>query len=173
MKHTNTGFVTLFIFAISIFAADVPRVVNYQGKLFDGDGPASGAYNIGYKLYTVETGGTACWEQTAHSVTVTDGLFSDTLGTHIDITLSANEILWLAVIVNGTELSPRERLWAAPYALTVPNKAITSEKLADGTSAGQVLEWSGTTWQLAPNESNGELKSSSVSYKLYKPYHSW
>ncbi|MCD6595440.1 hypothetical protein J7L68_07180 [bacterium] len=161
-------FITMFL-----FAADVSRVINYQGKLFDGDGPASGSYNIGYKLYTVETGGTACWEQTAHSITVTNGLFSDTLGVHIDITLSANEVLWLAIVIEGTELSPRERLWAAPYALTVPNKAITSEKLADGTSAGQVLEWSGTTWQLAPNESNGELKSSSSNLKLFRPYHSW
>ena len=100
-------------------------------------------------------------------------MFSDTLGLEIDTTLSSYAAVYLAVIVYDVELSPREQLLSVSYALTVANKSITPTKLSDGTSAGQVLEWNGTIWQLKPNESNGELKAASSSYQFYKPYHSW
>ena len=47
-------FLIILSFAFSIvFSVDVPRTVNYQGKLFDSGsgGPVSGMRAIGYRLY--------------------------------------------------------------------------------------------------------------------------
>ena len=185
-----TLFILLSVFLTStsiLFAADVPKAINYQGKLFYDGGPADGYYDFIITLFDASTDGTARWTKTfntAPGIYVDNGLFTLTLSdddesVNIYDVLTQYENLYIEVRVQPhsgsgyTTLSPREKLLVAPWALTVPNKAITPAKLSDGTSAGQVLEWNGTVWELKPNESNGELKSESGSYKLYRPYHSW
>ncbi|RKZ25799.1 hypothetical protein DRQ26_05350, partial [bacterium] len=152
-------FFVFFLSALS-FSADIPRVINYQGKLFESGGPVSGTKNIGYRLYDAASGGTLRWEQSAHSVTITDGLFSDTLGLRIDTTLVKYSSLWLAVVVEGTELA-RERLWASPWALTVADGAISTDKLADGTASGQILQYDGSSWQLVDGSSLSNVQDGS------------
>ncbi|MCD6531120.1 hypothetical protein J7K99_01585 [bacterium] len=114
---------------------DIPRLINYQGKLFLGGIPLTDTVDIKYSLYDSPAGGTLLWEQNSNSVPVMNGLFSDTLGLRIDTVIAAHTDLWLEVSVNGVVLSPRERFYPAPFALTVADSAITDRKIRWGNSA--------------------------------------
>ncbi|MCD6594110.1 hypothetical protein J7L68_00315, partial [bacterium] len=99
--------------------AQIPQEISFQGRLADVSGvPVSdGSYSVTFRIYTAETGGTAVWSET-QIVATSNGLFSTMLGsvtpfgTSVDFTIS----LWLSVEVGGTELTPRYKLGASPYA---------------------------------------------------------
>ncbi len=104
--------------------APAPPVITYQGRLLDpttGQPKPDGSYMILFGLYSVETGGTAMWEE-KQSVQVSNGLLSVTLGNQtgnsIDPAMFDGYPRWLSVIVSGDgELLPRIRVASAPYAM--------------------------------------------------------
>lgn len=57
--------------------ADVPNVVNYQGRLTDASGNpiASGPYQIKFKVYGSASGDDSLWSSGYQTVQVTEGLF--------------------------------------------------------------------------------------------------
>ena len=132
--------VLIAVLAEMLMAADVPRVINYQGKLFFNGTPVDTTVNIKYTLFNTPTGGTPLWEQNSDSVNVKEGLFSDTLGLRIDTVIARYQELWLEISVNGVALTPRERLYAAPYAITVADSAINDQKILWGDSTGVAAE---------------------------------
>ncbi len=122
----------IYTFCIAImvsllFAQSVPRVMNYQGKLFYSDGPAQGSYYFQYDLDDDTLSEPDYrWRQEpatdVDSIVVDFGLFSDTLGLWIDTTLAAYSVLYLRVSVKKNYLDSwtylgSERLLSAPYAL--------------------------------------------------------
>ena len=170
-----------------LIAADVPKVINYQGKLFFNGSPVDTVVSIKYTLFDVPTGGTPLWEQNSTSVPVTQGLFSDTLGLRIDTVIATHTDLYLEISVNGVTLSPREKLCSAPFAITVADSAITENKIRWGNDAGEVNAedipvvpresyYESTTVQNALDEiskkaiETGIPACSSHSYKLFTNY---
>ncbi len=112
-------------------ANSVPKVLNYQARLTDSGGVQvpNGALNVkfvfydgaGNCLYTVK--GT-CGTPTAKSVTVTGGVFSTLLGNAADSDneipdgLFDNNVVLLGITIGAdSEMTPRKRISAAPYAL--------------------------------------------------------
>ena len=88
--------------------------MTYQGLLQDGSGPVSSNVDMRFVLYDAATGGNPVGDAVVvPGVTVADGLFQVELdfGDVFD-----GSPLWLAVTVAGRELSPRQRLGAAPVA---------------------------------------------------------
>lgn len=108
-------------FSLEMAAQNTPKV-SVQGTLKTsiGTAVANGIYSIKFKLYTVPTGGTALWSQTA-DVQITGGVYSYLLGS--DNPLQASDFggtLYLGVTPeSGAELSPRTEMTYAPYALSV------------------------------------------------------
>ena len=92
--------------------------VSYQGKLTDNSQPINGTASVKFDLFTVEAGGSAIWSGTASTETVTDGIFSKSIGPVMASLFQANSTLWLEVTVNGQVMSPRAKLETAPYAAT-------------------------------------------------------
>ncbi|HDG68604.1 MAG TPA: hypothetical protein ENG11_05610, partial [candidate division Zixibacteria bacterium] len=86
MKKLFVWFVTI-VGMVSLCFSEVPRTINYQGKLFESGGPVSDTRAIGYRLYKDINNNhqwddgtdSLVWEQIPADVTVSDGLFSDTL----------------------------------------------------------------------------------------------
>lgn len=147
----NMGTVLLMafmLFAYNAWAApsvqeSLPGVISYQGTLTDSAGqPFSGDIDMTFRLYDTPTNGTELWTEAhtgTNSMPVQDGLFHVLLGSLSPIppTVWTNDQLYIGIQVgNESEMSPRERLGAVPYAmraniaLTVPDNTITSDKMA-------------------------------------------
>jgi hypothetical protein len=111
---TCTAFETLQAQAVN------PKI-SIQGTLKSASGSsvADGAYDVTFKLYTVQTGGTAVWEEDA-SVEVIGGIYSHYLGTITPLDPSDFATpLFLGVKVGSYELIPRTELAYSPYAFSV------------------------------------------------------
>ena len=116
-------FKRIFLFATIILTlsltAQVPRTMNYQGKLTDGSGVAvhaPGGIAVTFRIFDVSSGGTALWSEAHASVPVTNGLFDVILGETTPMTIDFDEQYWIELTVGGETLLPREKLSAVGYA---------------------------------------------------------
>jgi len=101
--------------------AQLDPTLSIQGILKKSNGVAveDGNYNLVFKLYTTETGGTAIWMETQSAVEVSNGIYSAVLGVLNPLNVPFNQLYYLGVTVGSTELTPRILLTSAPYALSL------------------------------------------------------
>ena len=59
---------------------DIPKLVNYQGRLTDANGPVTDNVSITFSIYDTPTGGSPLWTEIHGNVTVMDGLCNVILG---------------------------------------------------------------------------------------------
>ncbi len=110
-----------------------------------------GQYAITVRLYSDADGVQAIYDAT-YQVTVVSGTFSIMLGSgHAPLPMldKLNSPLWIGITVNGhEELKPYTALSASPYALNVPNNAISSDKLQDGAVTARKIgaDYIGSLW---------------------------
>ncbi len=119
MGRTVVGLALLVLVAASA-SAQIPQTISYQGVLTDleGNPVADGTYSLTFRLYEQAEGGTAVWEETHASVTVTDGVFGVLLGSVEPLALTFDRPYWLGIVVDGgAELTPRVALASVPYSL--------------------------------------------------------
>lgn len=108
------------LFTTQTAAQNSPRV-SVQGTLKTSTGMAvdDDTYSVTFKLYTVATGGSAVWTETA-DVQIIGGVYSHLLGSETPLDAADfGSTLYLGVTVGGNELSPRTEMSYAPYALSV------------------------------------------------------
>jgi len=128
-------------FRAPTLAGDSTTTISYQGRLADSVGDPVNSSGIGMQfcLYNTDVGGSPLWCEDHPSVPVEDGLFSVLLGSRsggipVDI-LASHSTLWLGITVDGdSEMTPREQIASAPYAIiasSVPDGSITTAKIAD------------------------------------------
>ncbi|KXK56454.1 MAG: hypothetical protein UZ07_CHB004001435 [Chlorobi bacterium OLB7] len=124
------------LFAAQQGMAQIPGQMTYQGLLTNSNGTPfpDGSVTMTFNIYE---GATAIWSET-QSVQISKGLFNVTLGQSTSLSsLKFDKPYQLGVTIGGSELT-RTPLVSAPYALsaasalTVPNGAITTDKLANG-----------------------------------------
>jgi len=170
VPHPGTFIVTMLAVGVVLFtqqagalpmmaptlASDSTTTISYQGRLADSSGNPVSTSGVGmqFRLYNTDTGGSSLWEETHAAVPVEDGLFHVLLGSTDPIPaslLSDNSTLWLGITVGAdSEMTPREQIASVPYAMiasTVPDGAITEDKLAPGLSLippGTIVMWSGS-----------------------------
>ncbi len=127
-------------FTAPALSSDSTTTISYQGRLADSSGNPVTTSGIGmcFRLYNTDTGGSPLWEETHAAVPVEDGLFHVLLGSTNPIPVSLlanNSTLWLGITVGAdSEMTPREQIASVPYAMiasTVPDGAVTTEKIAD------------------------------------------
>ncbi len=125
----NKGFV-LWLLALVLAAAcgavawaAVPNQLSYQGRLTNNSGaPLSGNFALTFRIYSNQSGGNALWSETHDAVLISDGFFAVTLGSLVPIgsTVFNSGTAFLGIAVSGgVELSPRQPIVAAAYALRV------------------------------------------------------
>lgn len=117
-------FGVIALFALISGCTPLDAVTSYQGQLTDslGNPVADGNYQITFRLYNAEDDdvGDALWTET-QTVSLIDGLFNVMLGanTTIPTELFAQK-LWLGVEVESDgEMTPRQQLTGAPYAMSL------------------------------------------------------
>ena len=144
--------------------AQVPSLINYQGRLTDGSGnPVTGTRTMAVSLYDAASGGNLTYSETIGTVAVANGTYSFQFGASgngIVSTLSGQD--YLTLTVNGTEETTRARLLAVPYALKAKEsadaqalsgnvttleatiKALRDELVAAGVKLGMITVQGGT-----------------------------
>jgi hypothetical protein len=136
----------LLLLAASSMLAEVPGLINYQGRLTDDQGiPVNGTVSIVFTIYNAAE--VPQWSETHPSVTVTDGLFDVILGAGNPanpIHPSTTELseLYLGIKVGADpELTPRVRLTAVPYAFQSASWVVdASDAIKTNSNAGVIIE---------------------------------
>jgi hypothetical protein len=127
--------VVVGLMVCSLVYADVPRLINFQGRLTDSAGKfvADGNYSVTFSIYSVPSGGSALWNET-QSVAVAKGLFNVILGTVTPIPNAVFDTYvdtYLGIQVGADpEMTPRQRLTSLGYSYY----SLNSDKL-DGLHA--------------------------------------
>lgn len=118
----------------TLVQAEVPHVVNYQGRLIDDTGTpvTDGYYDFTFTLYDhpTETSGHDLWSSGEQSVAVTDGLFTYVLGSNVPFgsDLTADSSLWLGVTISGeAEMAPRTKMSTVPFAF----RALVADEVSE------------------------------------------
>lgn len=137
--------ITVVAFGMSAYGGPVPQRINYQGTLNNKiGGPASGSFNMTFRVYSTATGTTPLWTESWNTtnstpVVVTEGVFNVMLGS---MTPFSNEFFatypktYLGVAVaNDSEMLPRQMIASVGYAFAAGN----------GVPKGGIIMWSGTT----------------------------
>lgn len=125
LKNPQFLFLALAIVVLSASAmAEVPQLINYQGRLTDnmGDAVPNAQYSIVFTIY--DNTSTTLWQETHASVTTSEGLFSVLLGAgdhsgygDLDESIFSDSVRWLGIKVGeDPEITPRTRFVSAPYA---------------------------------------------------------
>lgn len=114
-----------------------PAVISYQGMFTSSDGAPvpDGEYQITVTLYGDEQGTYRIWQDNYRTM-VQGGVFSLYLGSGrvpLPGPGQMDKALWIGTqLGEGRELRPLTRIGAAPYAFNVSDRAITTNKLAEG-----------------------------------------
>lgn len=108
----------------AIALAEVPKPINYQGRLTDalGEPVADGSYNVVFTIYndpTLSGGGNIVWSSGSQAVTTSNGLFSYLLGSNVafptDIVSDSARYLGIKV-ESDPEISPRTKFTSVMFA---------------------------------------------------------
>ncbi|NKB23966.1 MAG: hypothetical protein GKR87_06230 [Kiritimatiellae bacterium] len=143
MKNTSM-FIFLGVLLSNPVWGEVPGMINYQGRLIQNSSLVnSNNMTVTLSLYNASTGGTLIYQED-DLVDVTDGLYSTYLGdngngsgSESDLTAAltvAGANAWLSITIDGSELTPRERVLAAPYALVAATSDGSSSVLSGFTN---------------------------------------
>ncbi len=127
-------FLAVMALAASLALADIPQLINYQGRILDASGSTvpDGNYDISFSIYDAATGGEMKWSEIQGSVPVTDGFFSTVLGsvTPLSDTVFGGSERYLEIGIGGEAISPRIQFTSGGYAFRIGT--------VDGAKAGQL-----------------------------------
>jgi len=126
---------TAYSLQLTAVNAEIPHLINYQGKLVDEDGnPIEDPKTVRFKFYTTASGGLPIWEE-EQSVDATKGVFNVLLGNGSLIQgkplsdLDFDRQYYLALqVVGDEEMTPRQQIASAAYAF----KAKVAETIDPG-----------------------------------------
>ena len=140
--------------------AQAPLLINYQGRLLSGTNLVNGGVGLSLRLFDASTSGTLHYED-SNTVAVVDGLYSTFLGDQTNsgsfASALTNAQVWVEVAVNGSTLSPRERLASVAFALNV-NAAGIAGTIADANISTNIARLNAANQTFA-----GRVNFSSVS----------
>ncbi len=139
MKRTHLLKMFLVVFflisSVGFTLGQIPKTLSYQGILSNAKGEVvpAGIYNITFKLYTADKGGTPIWTE-IQSIAVKDGIFSASLGKIKPLEVPFDKPYWLGITVgDGTEATQRMELTASAYSLhaqSIADSAVTGKNIA-------------------------------------------
>ena len=133
---------TVMFFLCSNSSADVPHMINYQGKLTTASGGClNDTVQMTFSIYPDTLGSPADWTETQTEVVVKDGIFNVLLGSVNPISASVfdGSIKYLGVQVESDpEMSPLKPMVTASYAFR-SQEADTADyaRAADGIRFGK------------------------------------
>ena len=121
MKRTAIICALALLLVPCLAQAQITPYMSYQGVLRDGSGNpvADGSYSVTFRIYVVDSGGTALWTE-SQALVAEGGIINAYLGsvTPLFDTLDFVGPYWLGISVEGAaELTPRTLFTSVPYAV--------------------------------------------------------
>ena len=109
-------YLTALLILLATAVAHADTTITYQGQLQDASGPVTGTPGMEFRLYDNLIGGSQVGDAVvANAVPVTEGLFQ------VDLDFGEQAYaggLWLAIIIEGSPLEPRQAITGAPFAIS-------------------------------------------------------
>ena len=145
---SSIALISLILFGGALISASAQTAsFNYQGKLTDNLVAANGTYQMQFGLFDASSGGNQLGATQTNAVTVTNGVFTVSLGfgaTAFDCTDRFLQISVFSTSANAfVALTPRQQITSAPYAIKSLNaaKAETADNALNlgGTPANQFV----------------------------------
>jgi len=178
MKRVILLLVSILLISLAYSFAEVPCKINYQGRLIKDNVPVDGTRTMVFSIY--DSDNNLKWTSGNVSVEVHNGLFRYVLGEGFvggnpvtdlsSIPWTAGETLYLEVKVETDILTPREAIYAYPYAINSHLLEGATKEYFLNTSAGTQTKQGdlnimgsvgiGTTSPGAKLDVNGEIKCS-------------
>ena len=130
--------VLMMCVACGTAVADVPQLLNYQGRLDDAGGnPVTGTVSLGFGFYDAKVAGNPLYYE-EQAVTVTNGVFHVLIGSAtldgVPIAVFDGPTVYLSVTVDGEELTPRQQIASVGFAFKAAD-AEHAATAADATAA--------------------------------------
>jgi hypothetical protein len=167
MKGLYLSILLVIVMATSLFA-DIPKTLNYQGRLMNtvGQPVIDGDYSVTFRLYTAASGGTMVWEE-AQSVQSTNGYFNAVLGSATALTPAMfSQPLWIGMQVGAAaEMIPRQQLGTSAYAMTVVDGAITTSKIKNAAVTTAKIADDAIT---SDKVGDSQIKGRNISPRIYQ-----
>jgi hypothetical protein len=135
---------------------DVPQTINFQAAVKDAEGlPVNDSIAIEFKIYDSLSGGSQLWSEIHNNVDISDGIFSEELGsaTAFPEMLFENSELFITFVIGGEEMTPRQKLNAVPYSLTA-DKAFHADYATFSDEAMSIGGYTGS--ELVTQDFNGD-----------------
>ncbi len=136
--------IILAIGLLGVWRMNAQATLSVQGTIvqnsFTGGAAAidDGQYDITFRLYTTDAGGTAIWSET-QTISIVGGVYSALLGAVNPLNVPFDQAYFLGLTLpGGPEHTPRTQLTAAPYALSLlgqDNKFPSTGNVGIGTLA--------------------------------------
>jgi hypothetical protein len=136
-------FVCMLLLSLLLAAslqAQVPPLLNYQGKLISNGQPVTTPRKITFTIYDAETGGKVVWFEEQPNVDVKNGVFNVFLGSFAplpDSLFRSKRERWLEVNVAGQSLGPRARIGSVAFAIKA--ESANSLDAPDGSPTDAVI----------------------------------
>ena len=114
-------FASLLLCFLLLFPAyaQIPHLINYQGKLTDTQGKPvpDGTHSITFRIYDADSAGNLLWQET-QNLLITKGIFSCMLGGVTNLDLPFDKPYWLAIKVGSeSEMTPRQQIASVGYTI--------------------------------------------------------
>ena len=157
------------VLGVALFAHGQTNSFRYQGSLTDAGAPASGDFQMQFKLFDAESGGVQ--QGTTLSdlpIAVTNGVFSVQLDFGSTVFMGANRWLEIGVRRNSGEsyvtLNPRQQVASSPYAIRTLSAAMAedSQKLG-GIAANQYVTTSSVASAFIKNDTSMQTANFNIS----------
>ena len=125
----------LLLILPGLVLGQIQQTLSYQGVLSNSKGEVvvDDIYNITFKLYKTDKGGSPIWSET-QSLAVKNGLFNTALGSAKPFDLPFDQPYWLSVTIgDDAEARQRMELTASAYSLharSIADSIVTGDKIA-------------------------------------------
>jgi hypothetical protein len=126
----------LVLITAGLVSADIPRKINYQGRVTDGatGEPLPGDHTVVFRICDAGTDGDLLWSEEQVVTADSTGVLSVILGSDTSVGVSFEGPCWLEVEVDGEILLPRREMVSVPFAF----QALNSDSLG-GAELGILL----------------------------------
>lgn len=117
-----------FSFTVVVFC-EVPNEIRYNGRLKSYGHPVTGNMPFNFKIYDRIQGGTALWESGNQNISLSSGVFTYIIIPDQSRIDWRRKDVWIQIIVDGRELSPREKITSHPYSFhSISAENLSSDK---------------------------------------------